>query len=60
MTVGPFIIENQSEADEYLEALLERPEFRSMDEVSRCAQKYIKDARLADYFNDKARQILKT
>ena len=60
MTVGPFVIENESVADEYLKDLLERPEFRSMDEVKMRAQKYIKDARLKDYFNNKAAEIIKT
>ena len=63
MTVGPvtsFVIENESEADEYLTDLLARPEFRTMDEVTIRAQKYIKNAQLKSYFTNKGTEILKT
>jgi hypothetical protein len=58
VVVEPFMIENESEADSYVQALLAKPEYRSMDEVRVRAQKYIKDARLKEYFIDKARGIL--
>jgi hypothetical protein len=59
MNIESFKIENETYADEYLEALFERPEFRSMDEVNRRAAEHITDPRLADYFKNKAREILK-
>jgi hypothetical protein len=58
MTVGPvepFVIENESEADAYLKDLLAKHEYRSMDEVERRANKLIKDARLKNYFINKAK-----
>jgi hypothetical protein len=58
--VEPFQIENESEADDYLKSLLERPEYRSMGEVKMRAQKYIRDINLKNYFIDKATEILKS
>jgi hypothetical protein len=43
--IEPFIIENESEADEYLRDLFDKHEYRSIDEVNMLAQKYIRDAR---------------
>ena len=60
MSVEPFIIENESEADDYLRGLLEKHEYRSMDEVNMRAQKYIKDEHLKTYFINRAKEILKT
>ncbi len=60
MIVEPFIIENESEADNYLKDLLAKPEYRSMDKVTIRAQKYIKDEHLKNYFSNKAKEILKT
>ena len=60
MTVEPFKIENETEADEYLKDLLATPQYRSMNEVQIRAQTYITDAQLKKYFIDKARDILKT
>ena len=40
--VGPFVIDNEVDAGDYLRALLEKPEFRNMNEVRMRAQKYIK------------------
>ena len=63
MTVGPvepFAIENELEADDYLRDLLEKPECRSMDEVHRRAQKYIKNDHLKNYFINKAKALLKS
>lgn len=56
--VGPFVIESEFEADEYLTDLLNRPEYRSMDEVRRRAAVYIKDERLENYFINKAKECL--
>jgi hypothetical protein len=61
MNVGPiqsFMIESESEADDFLTALFEKPEFRSMGEVQMSAAKYIKDARLKNYFITKAEAYL--
>jgi hypothetical protein len=58
--VGPFIIEGESEADDYLTALFEKHEYRSMIEVTMRAQKYIKDEHLKNYFINKAEEMLKT
>ena len=54
--IGPYIIESEAEADDYLTALLEKSEYRSMDEVHMRAAKYIKDAHLKDYFINKAKE----
>lgn len=58
MKVESFTIENKSEADSYLTDLLEKPEYRSMDEVESRAARYIKDASIRDYFIGKAREML--
>jgi hypothetical protein len=63
MNVGPiqsYMIENKSDADEYLSALFEKPEYKSMDEVHTWAAKYIKDQHLKDYFINKANEMLKS
>jgi hypothetical protein len=60
MTIEPFKIENESEADYYLSDLLAKPEYRSMNEVNMRAQKYITDAHLKNYFINKAKGILRT
>jgi hypothetical protein len=59
MAAEPFKIENESEADDYLKELFERPEYRSMDEAHRRAQELIEDPRLKIYFIDEARERLK-
>jgi hypothetical protein len=56
--IESFQIESESEADDYLKSLLERPEYRSMDEVRMRAQKYISNVRIKDYFINKAKGIL--
>jgi hypothetical protein len=58
--VGPFVIENEIEADEYLGGLLQKPEYRSMHEVHTRAQKFIKDDYLKSYFINKAKELLET
>jgi hypothetical protein len=58
MAVESYKIENESDADEYLKSLLEKHEYRSIDEVKLRAQKYIKDERLKNYFITKAKAIL--
>ena len=58
MNVGPiepYAIESESEGDNYLTALFEKPEYRSMDEVQIRAAKYIKDGHLKNYFINKAK-----
>ncbi len=56
--IGPYVIESESEADDYLTALFEKPEYRSMDEVHMRASKYIKDERLKNYFINKAKALI--
>jgi hypothetical protein len=56
----PFTIEDELAADEYLTALLEKPEYRSMDEVHQRAAAYIKDERVKKYFIDKAKKYLES
>jgi hypothetical protein len=61
MSVGPiqsFMIENETYADDYLTALFEKPEYRSMDEVRQRAAECIKDERLKNYFINKAKEYL--
>jgi hypothetical protein len=61
MPVGPvesFTIDNESEADDYLDDLLKRPENRSMDIVERHASNRIKDTRIRHYFVTKATGML--
>lgn len=58
--IHPFRIENEYEADDYLKSLLEKPEYRSVDEVKMRAQKYIKDDHLKIYFINKGKEMLKT
>jgi hypothetical protein len=60
VTVEPFKIENETEADEYLKDLLATPQYRSMNEVQIRAQNHITDAQLNKYFIDKAKDILKS
>jgi len=58
MIVGPiqsYMIENETDADEYLTDLLEKPEYRSMGEVHMRVAKYIKDEPLKNYFINKAK-----
>ena len=59
MSVEPFMIESESEADDFLRDLLSKDQYRSMDEVRIRAQKYINDVNLKNYFIDKAKELLK-
>jgi hypothetical protein len=57
--VGPFVIDNEIDADEYLTALFEKPDYRSTDEVHMRAEKYIKnDDHLKNYFINKTKELL--
>jgi hypothetical protein len=58
--VEPFKIENETDADSYLQVLLAKPENRSLDEVRSRAAALISDKRLQDYFVRRAGEILKT
>jgi hypothetical protein len=58
--IEPFSIDDEVEALAYLNDLLKREEYRSMDEVERRAWKYIKDCNLRVYFINKAKEILKS
>jgi len=54
------MIESESETDDYLKDLSEKPEYRSMNEVKMRAQKFIKDEHLRNSFINQGREILKT
>jgi hypothetical protein len=56
--VEPFSIENETEADDYLNDLFKRKEYKKMDEVIARARKYIKDDKLRTYFINKATKML--
>ncbi|MCK1396432.1 hypothetical protein [Bradyrhizobium sp. 1] len=58
--IGPFVLDRQDEVDDYLEQLLEKPQYRSIDEVEHRAQTLIKDASLRSYFISKGREMLAT
>jgi len=60
VTVEPFKIEDETQADKYLKDLLAKRQYRSMSEVQIRARNYITDAQLKKYFTDKAKDILKT
>ena len=57
--IESYRIESESEADYYLKSILEKREYRSMDEVKMRAQKYIKDDHLRVYFINKGKEMLK-
>lgn len=56
--IEKFMIENESEADEYLNNLFLKKEFRSMDVVEMRAIEYISDKQLRYYFINKAKEVL--
>lgn len=58
MSVQPFSLDNQEDADSYLSDLLKRPEYRSITEIEYRACKYIKDPALRDDFISKGRAAL--
>jgi hypothetical protein len=60
MEVESYKIENESDADYRLDALLANPETRSMDRIRQDAESYIKDEALKKYFLDKAATLLHT
>jgi hypothetical protein len=57
--IEKFKIENESEADAYLNDLLAKDEYKSMHEVERRAKDLITQEALRNYFINKAREILK-
>jgi len=57
-SIEPFTIETEAEADQYLRDLLDKPQYRSMEEVERRAERYIRDESLSRYFIDKAREVI--
>lgn len=56
--IESFKIENKEEADAYLEDLLNKPDYRSLDEIKLRAQKLIPNSELANYFIAKGAKIL--
>jgi hypothetical protein len=58
--IEPFAIENEHEADAYLRDLLANPDYRSMDEVRRRAEKFIKNEPLKTYFVNRGQELLKS
>ena len=55
---APYTIDDKADADYYLSELLAQPQYRSMDEVNRRAQSYIRDATIKEYFINKAKALL--
>lgn len=58
INIESFKIENEEEADAYLEDLLKNPDYRSLDEIKLRAQKLIPNRELANYFIAKGVKIL--
>lgn len=58
MKVEPYSIDNEGEADDYLKALLAKPEYRSIIELEVRAAQYIKSAELRLYFITKGKEML--
>ncbi len=52
-------IESKQEADDYLKDLLDKPDYRRLDEVLLRAQKHVPDAQIRAYFIDKGKALLK-
>lgn len=57
--IEPYRIDSKDEADDYLNALLAKPEYRTWHEVLRRAQKYISNAQIRVYFIKKGKEMLK-
>jgi hypothetical protein len=53
-----YMIENEKEADAYLEELLDKKEYRSISEITCRAQDLIKDEALRNYFINKGKDML--
>ena len=56
--ISPYKIESETEADSYLQDLLERSEYQSISEVEHRSIKLIDDEKLRKYFIEKAKSIL--
>ena len=57
--INPFAIETEAEVDEFLSELFQKPEYRSLHEAVKRAQKFVTDDRLKAYLIEPARQLLK-
>ena len=57
--VEKYKIETEIEAVEYLQALLKRPEYRSMGEVQMRATEHIPDMHIRRFFIKKAEELLR-
>ncbi|MGB5854904.1 MAG: hypothetical protein WBH20_06565 [Oceanisphaera sp.] len=56
--ISPYKIESETEADSYLQDLLEKREYQSISEVEYRSIKLIDDEKLRKYFIEKAKSIL--
>jgi hypothetical protein len=56
--INPFAIETEAEVDEFLSELFQKPEYRSLDEAVKRAQKFVTDDQLKAYLIEQARQLL--
>jgi hypothetical protein len=56
--IETFRIENDAEADEYLQAMLANPEFRSMSEIEIRGYKLIPDPQVRNRFFEKGKADL--
>lgn len=57
--VESFSIDNEGEADKYLEALFKKPSGSSLDDLERRCTQYVKDVRIKTYFMDRGREMLR-
>lgn len=59
MKVESFVIENESEADDYLKSLLWEPEYRSLSTINEHTGPRIKDDCIKQYFVRRGAEIMK-
>ena len=59
-TIETFTLTTEAEADEYLEAVLATPEYRSMHEIELRADKHIKDPHVKRHFIEQAKELLRS
>ena len=59
-TIETFTLATEAEADEYLKAVLAKPEYRSMHEIELRADKHVKDLHVKKHFIERAKELLKS
>lgn len=58
--VMPYTIDDEDEADSYLNAVLQKPEYRSMEEVIIRAQKYARNEHIKQYMIARGQVMLES